>query len=130
MVAQLGFANEAMGGAPVAWEEPNGNSLMTPRAASEETEREIDLQVKALVKSAYETTYKTLSENREFLDGLCEKLIEQETVDYDELQRMRESYRSKLIGPSPNAVTPAKIPVVMALNSLPAEGYVTHEIDD
>merc|ERR1719486_934222 len=84
MVAQLGFANEALGGAPVAWEQPDGNSVMNPRSASEATERLIDEQVKALVKSAFETTYKTLSDNRAFLDGLTEKLIEQETVDYME----------------------------------------------
>merc|ERR1719299_134959 len=42
MVAQWGFANEAMGGAPTSWEPPDGNTLMTPRLSSEATEREID----------------------------------------------------------------------------------------
>merc|ERR1739848_869108 len=49
MVAQWGFANEAMGDAPVAWEMPEGNTFQTPRTASETTELEIDNQVKALV---------------------------------------------------------------------------------
>merc|ERR1719247_2098286 len=46
MVAQWGFANEAMGHAPVAWEMPDGNTMMTPRTSSEATERQIDEQVK------------------------------------------------------------------------------------
>merc|ERR1719247_2617596 len=41
MVAQWGFANDAMGDAPVAWETTEGNGLMAPKAASAETEREI-----------------------------------------------------------------------------------------
>merc|ERR1719387_3119618 len=68
MVAQWGFYNEEMGGAPTSWEPPDGNTAMTPRTSSEQTEREIDEQVKALVKTAYETTMKTLVENRDFMD--------------------------------------------------------------
>merc|ERR1712139_462125 len=49
MVAQWGFANAAMGNAPVAWEMPDGNTAMTPRTSSEQTEREIDDEVKKLV---------------------------------------------------------------------------------
>merc|ERR1711988_423416 len=51
MIAQWGFANEAMGDAPVAWEEPNGNGLMNTKAASAETEAEIDDQVKLIVEN-------------------------------------------------------------------------------
>merc|ERR1740138_629752 len=42
MVAQWGFANSAMGQAPVAWETPEGNSLLQPRVSSEKTEAQID----------------------------------------------------------------------------------------
>merc|ERR1719161_2223905 len=41
MVAQWGFANEAMGSAPVAWETMQGSTMMQPRTASEETEQMI-----------------------------------------------------------------------------------------
>merc|ERR1719160_1580275 len=34
MVAQWGFANDAMGNAPVAWESPEGNGMMQPKVAS------------------------------------------------------------------------------------------------
>merc|ERR1719487_3059483 len=50
MVTQWGFANQNMGDAPVAWEMMEGSSWNSPRTASEETEQEIDEQVKLLVK--------------------------------------------------------------------------------
>merc|ERR1719454_1706502 len=61
VVAQWGFANDAMGDAPVAWETPDGNGLMAPRAASAETEKLIDEQVQNLVEQAYDSCYKMLS---------------------------------------------------------------------
>merc|ERR1711907_654876 len=45
MVSQWGFANQAMGGAPVAWETMEGSNFMSPKTASESTEREIVEQV-------------------------------------------------------------------------------------
>merc|ERR1719355_290872 len=41
MVAQWGFANEAMGKAPVAWETMEGNTWNSPKSSSEQTEEEI-----------------------------------------------------------------------------------------
>merc|ERR1719277_2253633 len=54
MVAQWGFANEAMGNAPVAWEAPDGSSIMTATTASARTEKQIDEQVVSIVKTAYD----------------------------------------------------------------------------
>merc|ERR1719164_370592 len=85
MVAQWGFANDAMGDAPVAWETTDGNGLMAPRVASSATEKEIDEQVQILVQEAYDTCKKMLTDNRSLLDELTEKLITDETIDYDEL---------------------------------------------
>jgi cell division protease FtsH len=92
MVAQWGFANEAMGEAPVAWEGTGGNSLLEARAASIETEQEIDDQVRILVKCAYDTTMNTLNDNRQFLDVLADTLVEKETIDFNEMLEMREKY--------------------------------------
>merc|ERR1712078_874907 len=58
MVAQWGFAHEEMGEAPVAWEAPYGNNMMSPKMSSEKTERAIDAQVKALVNKAFDVTMK------------------------------------------------------------------------
>merc|ERR1719324_523237 len=87
MVAQWGFANDQMGAAPVAWEVPEGNGLMQQKAASAETEREIDEQVQRLVSNAYDTCYKLLSENKALMDTMVDRLIEEETIDYDELTK-------------------------------------------
>jgi cell division protease FtsH len=95
MVAQWGFANDEMGSAPVAWETTEGNGLMAPKAASAETEREIDDQVQRIVSKAYDTCYKMLTENRELMDTMVDRLIESETIDYDELTKMRDSHYGK-----------------------------------
>ena len=55
---------------------------MAPRSASMETEMEIDAQVTRLVENAYQVCLKTLSENKALLDALTEKLIVEETIDY------------------------------------------------
>merc|ERR1719504_451435 len=54
MVAQWGFANDAMGDAPVAWETPEGNGMMQPRVAAADTEKLIDDQVQRIVSGAYD----------------------------------------------------------------------------
>jgi len=92
MVAQWGFANEAMGEAPVAWEMPEGNTFQTPQAASAKTEKDLDDQVKLLVNEAYDVCKRTLTENRVFLDAMMERLIEEETIDYNQLQEMRDEF--------------------------------------
>merc|ERR1711881_245728 len=48
MVAQWGFANTEMGGAPLAWETQEGNGMTAPKLASAKTEAEIDEQVKTI----------------------------------------------------------------------------------
>merc|ERR1719487_408987 len=96
MVAQWGFANEQMGDAPVAWEVPEGNGLMQQKAASAETEREIDDQVQRIVSNAYDTCYKLLSENKALMDTMVDRLIEEETIDYDELTKMRDAHYAKM----------------------------------
>jgi len=95
MVAQWGFANDKMGDAPVAWETPDGNSALRAKTSSEATEQEIDDQVKALVKGAYDTTMKALAENRAFLDELAETLVEEETLDFTQLEKLRDEYGAK-----------------------------------
>merc|ERR1719265_210080 len=92
MVAQWGFANDAMGSAPVAWETPEGNGLMQPRAASPATERDIDAQVQRIVQEAYDACYKLLTENRALVDALTDRLVEDETVDYEDLAKMRDEH--------------------------------------
>merc|ERR1712032_1077836 len=92
MVAQWGFAMEELGDAPVAWETPNGNGMMQPRAASPAMEAALDVEVQKIVDRAYVKCKEVLTENRALLDTLAEGLIEKETIDYDELAQMRDAH--------------------------------------
>jgi len=90
MVAQWGFAFEQLGA--VAWESTEGNGMMQPRSASLDTEKAIDVEVQKIVQQAYDVCYKTLSDNKDFLDELTDKLVQVETVDYNELLEMRDRH--------------------------------------
>ena len=92
MVTQWGFAFDKLGGGPVAWETPDGNGLMAPKAASAAMEYEIDEQVTKIVDAAYVNCKETLTKNKALLDTLATKLVEKETIDYDELQEMRDAH--------------------------------------
>ena len=91
MVAQWGFAIEAMGDAPVAWETGDTQAFGI-KAASVDTEAILDREVQKLVQGAYDRTMTTLTENRALLDYMTDRLIEAETIDYDELQAMTEAH--------------------------------------
>merc|ERR1712232_970154 len=90
MVAQWGFAFDNLGMAPVAWETPEGNGMMQPRAASPGMETEIDSQVQKIVTAAFDKCYSALSENKALMDAVATGLIEKETIDYQELQQMSD----------------------------------------
>ena len=92
MVTQWGFAFDKLGGGPVAWETPDGNGLMAPKAASAAMEYEIDEQVTKIVDAAYVNCKETLTKNKALLDTLATKLVEKETIDYDELQELRDAH--------------------------------------
>ena len=92
MVAQWGFAFENLGGGPVAWETPEGNGMMQPKVASAKMEQDIDEQVKRIVERAFDKCMATLTENKALLDAVTARLIEKETIDYDELLAMRDAH--------------------------------------
>merc|ERR1719382_2360816 len=92
MVAQWGFATDSLGA--VAWETPEGNGMMGPRAASPATEAAIDVEVQALVSRAYKKTVRLLTEHRALMDEMVERLLEEETLDYAQLEEMRARHTS------------------------------------
>jgi len=74
---------------------------------SEQTAREIDLEVKRLLEEAGEGVRQTLQERRELLTALAKELMEKEIIESDDLERivLRETGQ-----PLPNAIpsdTPA-----------------------
>ena len=65
-----------------------GRDIAAERDFSEETAAMIDSEVSCLVDVAYKRATKVLVDNRSVLDELAEMLIEQETVDAEELQEL------------------------------------------
>merc|ERR1719327_2442483 len=99
MVAQWGYAKDSLGA--VSWESPDGNGGFGPQAASPETERLIDAEVKEIVSKAYKVCKDTLLANRELLEDLTEALIEKETVDFNEMQDMVGKYHPDIARKTP-----------------------------
>jgi cell division protease FtsH len=93
MVAQWGFSKDKL--APVAWEMPDGNGGFGPKAASPDTEKRIDEEVKIIVNAAYDHCKATLIENRELVEEMVDALIQKETLDYLELEEMVTGYKKK-----------------------------------
>merc|ERR1719321_1926743 len=93
MVTQWGFANSEMGNAPVAWETEQGNGINAGMVvASPTTEKEIDGQVELLVTEAYDRCYALLTKHRALVDEMTDRLIAEETIDYTDLEKMRDSH--------------------------------------
>ncbi|QBE69106.1 Cell division protein FtsH [Synechococcus sp. WH 8101] len=65
-----------------------GRDLMTRSDVSDAISRQIDEQVRAIVKRCYEETVTLVQANRDLMDRLVERLIEIETMDGDEFRAM------------------------------------------
>merc|ERR1711939_81608 len=63
-----------------------GRDMSSERDFSEDTAATIDEEVSALVDTAYTRAVNVLTTNRSLLDELAEMLVEQETVDAEQLQ--------------------------------------------
>ncbi len=63
-----------------------GRDLMTRSDISDSISRQIDEQVREMVKACYNETVTLINNNREVIDKLVELLIEKETLDGEELR--------------------------------------------
>jgi cell division protease FtsH len=73
-----------------ALESESGNFLGTPaegggRRYSEETAREVDMAVRALIDEAFERAEAIVRDRRDEIDELAQKLLDQEVLEADEL---------------------------------------------
>ncbi|HOP85203.1 MAG TPA: ATP-dependent zinc metalloprotease FtsH [Syntrophorhabdaceae bacterium] len=62
---------------------------------SEETAREIDNEIKAIIDNAYKTTKEILMANKELLDSVAQRLLEKETIDGEELRKLIKGNNSE-----------------------------------
>ena len=65
-----------------------GRDLMTRSDVSDAISKQIDEQVRAMVKRLYEETVSLVSSHRSLMDQLVERLIELETMDGDEFRAL------------------------------------------
>jgi cell division protease FtsH len=65
-----------------------GRDIAAERDFSEDTAAAIDDEVSQLVDTAYRRATDVLNSNRSVLDELAEMLVEQETVDAEQLQEL------------------------------------------
>jgi len=95
MVAQWGFGSNGLGGAPVAWEAPEGNGVLGPKAASAATEAAIDAEVQRLVEAAYARCHAALTEHHALLDDLAQGMLEHETLDYEQIEAIKQAHLAR-----------------------------------
>ncbi len=100
MVTRFGMSDRL---GPVALGRSQGNTflgrdIMADRDFSEKTAATVDDEVRNLVDQAYRRCKQVLTENRNVLDKLATMLMEQETVDSEELQDLLATNDVKMAG--------------------------------
>ena len=66
--------------------EPQDGEFLLSSGMSDETAREVDLEVRGLLKREYNNTLELLRENRDKLDGVAELLLKKETITGSEVR--------------------------------------------
>lgn len=61
---------------------------------SEETVREIDLEIKRLIDSAYDTVFEILMARRDVMEHLTKELLEKEVMDAKQIQEILVQYKT------------------------------------
>ena len=107
MVCELGMSAKL---GPLAYGEQEENVFLgreiTQRREdySEDTAREIDHEVRALIDKQYELARRVVAENRDKLDRVAQMLLERETLDSEEIEAAMEGrplpQRDRIIIPS------------------------------
>jgi cell division protease FtsH len=69
-------------------------SLPADRLYSEETIREIDLEVKRLIDEATHTAHEVLTTRRDVLEHMTRELLEKEVMNSDQLKKILDQYKT------------------------------------
>ncbi len=134
MVTQFGMS-ERIGPLAVGDKEQEiflGREFAQRREISERTAEAVDDEVKRLVDEAYAKAMQIVNENRELLDRIAVALLERETIDREDLERLMkgeplpprvlppEPFNPQTPPPSKPAVQPARAPILGAPPAEPA----------
>ncbi|HVK00424.1 MAG TPA: ATP-dependent zinc metalloprotease FtsH [Gemmatimonadales bacterium] len=116
MVTQFGMS-EVIGPLAVGDKEQEiflGREFAQRREISERTAQMVDTEVKRLVDEAYARATQIISENRELLDRIAVALLDRETIDREDLDRLGKNLplapRNLSPDPAPAANPPASKP--------------------
>ncbi|EOD07483.1 ATP-dependent metalloprotease FtsH [Emiliania huxleyi CCMP1516] len=90
MVTQWGYSMKELGA--TSWEGDQGNGGFGPQGASAETENRINEEVIKLVADAYEVCKETMLANRDIWEELTEMLLEEETIDYTQMETLIKKF--------------------------------------
>ena len=106
MVCELGMSDEvgplhlAEGNQPVFL----GRDFSTRNDISEETARKIDEEIKKIIDWAFQEARRILTENRELLDKCSKALLERETINAEEFEKL---IKGEELEPLPSSSKPA-----------------------
>jgi cell division protease FtsH len=79
-----------------------GREISQHRDFSEETARQIDSEVRALVDSGYQSAYSILDQNHPIMHRLATALLERETIDANEIKMLIEGRELPPLNPPSN----------------------------
>ena len=86
MVTRFGMSDVV---GPMALRQPNLHSLTGGREGhSPELEKQIDDEVDKIIRQSYKGSLRLLRDNRDSLDAIAEKLLEQETLEREEFEAL------------------------------------------
>jgi cell division protease FtsH len=134
MVTQFGMS-EVIGPLAVGDKEQEiflGREVAQRREISERTAQKVDDEVKRLIDEAYARATQILSENRDLLDRIAVALLDRETIDREDLDRLVRNLPLPPRTPSPDpaaaatppaakpGVTPSRAPILGAPPAEPA----------
>jgi len=91
-----------------------GREIAQHRDFSEETARQIDLEVRRLIDEAYQSAHNLVEANSDAMHRIAAALLERETIDAEELQLLLEGkalpqMRSSLAGGGDSDGTPQQV---------------------
>jgi len=86
MSAKMGLVTYEQGDRPLFL----GGGFAAKKEHSEETAREIDLEIKKIIDESSERARNILTEKKEILKGMANTLMEKEVIEGDELKKLLE----------------------------------------
>jgi cell division protease FtsH len=126
MVTQFGMS-ELIGPLAVGDKEQEiflGREFAQRREISERTAQMVDDEVKRLIDEAYARATTILSENRDLLDRIAATLLERETIDREDLDRLLKNLPLSPRSTLPPSDTPAATPTPAKPSAAPTRAPI------